>query len=96
MDPPDHTRLRRMLIPEFTFRRVEQLRPAIRNITAKLLDGLAEQERPADLVEHFTLPLPLLVICELLGVPYEDRDFINRHAAAFATVTAGPEAMRAG
>ncbi|NNN29036.1 cytochrome P450 [Streptomyces sp. S3(2020)] len=96
MDPPDHTRLRRMLIPEFTFRRVEQLRPAIRNITADLLDGLLKQEQPADLVEHFTLPLPLLVICELLGVPYTDRDFINKQAAAFATVSAGPEAMRAG
>ncbi|MFI1033938.1 cytochrome P450 [Streptomyces sp. NPDC020951] len=96
MDPPDHTRLRRMLIPEFTFRRVEQLRPAIRKITDELLDGLVKQQRPADLVEHFTLPLPLLVICELLGVPYADRDFIHRQAAAFATVSAGPEAMRAG
>ncbi|MFD4603017.1 cytochrome P450 [Streptomyces sp. NPDC058464] len=96
MDPPDHTRLRRMLIPEFAFRRVEQLRPAIRSITDELLDHLVKQQRPADLVEHFTLPLPLLVICELLGVPYTDRDFIHRQAAAFATVTAGPEAMRAG
>ncbi|WLW57194.1 cytochrome P450 [Streptomyces sp. YU58] len=96
MDPPDHTRLRRMLIPEFTFRRVEQLRPAIRTITGELIDSLVKQEQPADLVEHFTLPLPLLVICELLGVPYADRDFIHRQAAAFATVTAGPEVMRAG
>lgn len=96
MDPPDHTRLRRMLIPEFTFRRIEQMRPAIRRITGELLDGLVKQDRPADLVEHFTLPLPLLVICELLGVPYSDREFIHRHAAAFATVSAGPEAMRGG
>lgn len=96
MDPPDHTRLRRMLIPEFSFRRVEQMRPAIGRLTGELLDGLVKQEQPADLVEHFTLPLPLLVICELLGVPYADRDFIHRQAAAFATVSAGPEAMRAG
>ncbi|QNP75156.1 cytochrome P450 [Streptomyces roseirectus] len=96
MDPPDHTRLRRMLIPEFTFRRVEQLRPAIGKITADLLDGLEARGSSADLVEHFTLPLPLLVICELLGVPYSDRKFIHRQAAAFATVSAGPEAMRAG
>jgi len=96
MDPPDHTRLRRMLIPEFSFRRVEELRPAIRHITEELLDGLVKQQQPADLVEHFTLPLPLLVICELLGVPYADREFIHRQAAAFATVSAGPEAMRAG
>lgn len=96
MDPPDHTRLRRLLIPEFTFRRVDQLRPAIRRITGELLDDLVKQDQPADLVEHFTLPFPLLVICELLGVPYADRDFIHRQAAAFATVSAGPEAMRAG
>ncbi|MEV5843608.1 cytochrome P450 [Streptomyces sp. NPDC051985] len=96
MDPPEHTRLRRMLIPEFTFRRVEQLRPAVGRITGELLDRLVKQEQPADLVEHLTLPLPLLVICELLGVPYADRDFIHRQAAAFATVSAGPEAMRAG
>ncbi|MDX2676554.1 cytochrome P450 [Streptomyces sp. NY05-11A] len=96
MDAPDHTRLRRLLIPEFTFRRVEQLRPAIAKITGELLDALVKQDQPADLVEHFTLPLPLLVICELLGVPYADRDFIHRQAAAFATVSAGPEAMRAG
>ena len=96
MDPPDHTRLRRMLIPEFTFRRIEQLRPAIQRLTDELIDDFVKQPQPADLVEHLTLPLPLLVICELLGVPYSDREFIHRHAAAFATVSAGPEAMRAG
>ncbi|HEY8982049.1 MAG TPA: cytochrome P450, partial [Streptomyces sp.] len=96
MDPPDHTRLRRMLIPEFTFRRIEQLRPTIARLTSEMLDGLEAQGRSADLVEHFTLPLPLLVICELLGVPYADREFIQKHAAAFATVSAGPQAMRAG
>ncbi|GHE14244.1 cytochrome P450 [Streptomyces alanosinicus] len=96
MDPPEHTRLRRMLIPEFTFRRVEQLRPAIRRVAGELLDRFVEKGQPADLVEHFTLPLPLLTICELLGVPYSDRDFIHQQASAFATVSAGPEAMRAG
>ncbi|WP_328842928.1 cytochrome P450 [Streptomyces sp. NBC_00258] len=97
MDPPDHTRLRRMLIPDFTFRRVEELRPVIRTLTDSLIDDLmAKEPSGADLVKHFTLPLPLQVICELLGVPYADREFIHRQAAAFATVTAGPEAMRAG
>ncbi|WP_405724011.1 cytochrome P450 [Streptomyces sp. NBC_01537] len=99
MDPPDHTRLRRMLIPDFTFRRVEELRPSIQQLANGLIDDLLAKH-PAgatvDLVEHFTLPLPLLVICELLGVPYTDREFIHQQAAAFATVTAGPEAMRAG
>lgn len=96
MDPPDHTRLRRMLIPDFTFRRAEELRPSIQQLTDRLIDDLVAKGPDVDLVEQFTLPLPLLVICELLGVPYADREFIHRHAAAFATVTDGPEAMRAG
>ncbi|MFI1035253.1 cytochrome P450 [Streptomyces sp. NPDC020951] len=97
MDPPDHTRLRRMLIPDFTFRRVEELRPVIGTLTDTLIDSLvAKEPAGADLVEHFTLPLPLQVICELLGVPYADREFIHRQASAFVTLTAGPEAMRAG
>ncbi|MDX3453284.1 cytochrome P450 [Streptomyces sp. ME02-8801-2C] len=96
MDAPDHTRLRRMLIPDFTFRRAEELRPFIQQLTDRLIDDLVAKGPTVDLVENFTLPLPLLVICELLGVPYADREFIHRHAAAFATVTDGPEAMRAG
>jgi len=96
MDPPDHTRLRRMLIPDFTFRRAEELRPFIQQLTDRLIDDLVAKGPTADLVENFTLPLPLLVVCELLGVPYADREFIHHQAAAFATVTDGPEAMRAG
>lgn len=96
MDAPDHTRLRRMLIPDFTFRRAEELRPFIQQLTDRLIDDLVAKGPTVDLVENFTLPLPLLVVCELLGVPYSDREFIHRQAAAFATVTDGPEAMRAG
>lgn len=96
MDAPDHTRLRRMLIPDFTFRRAEELRPSIQQLTDRLIDDVVAKGPTVDLVEHFTLPLPLLVICELLGVPYADREFIHGHAAAFATVTDGPDAMRAG
>ncbi|MPY55932.1 cytochrome P450 [Streptomyces spongiae] len=97
MDPPDHTRLRRTLIPEFSFRRIDNLRPAIQKLTDRLVDDLlCRTPATADLVETFTLPLPLQVICELLGVPYADREFIHRQAAAFATVDQGPERMRAG
>ncbi|MHA7958584.1 cytochrome P450 family protein [Streptomyces sp. L500] len=71
-DPPDHTRLRRLVAKEFTARRVEALRPRIQEITDRLLDGLPATGR-ADLVESFALPLPLTVICELLGVPAADR-----------------------
>lgn len=86
LDPPDHTRLRRLVSSAFTVRRVEALRPRIDQIAAELLDTIAGQET-VDLIETFANPLPLQVICELLGVPLEDR-------AAFrdwsAIVAAGP------
>ncbi|MER7506574.1 cytochrome P450 [Nonomuraea pusilla] len=72
-DPPEHTRLRRMLTPEFTVRRMRRLEPRITEIVQKALDDLERAGRPADLVAHFALPVPSLVICELLGVPYADR-----------------------
>lgn len=73
-DPPYHTRLRRMLTPEFTMRRLRRLLPRIEEIVTELLDALADAGPPADLVPAFALPIPSLVICELLGVPYADRD----------------------
>jgi cytochrome P450 len=72
-DPPEHTRLRRMLTPEFTVRRMRRLEPRITEIVQAALDDLERAGRPADLVAHFALPVPSLVICELLGVPYADR-----------------------
>lgn len=72
-DPPEHTRLRRMLTPEFTMRRMRRLEPRITEIVQMALDDLQRAGKPADLVSHFALPVPSLVICELLGVPYADR-----------------------
>jgi cytochrome P450 len=72
-DPPDHTRLRRMLTPEFTVRRMRRLEPRIRDIVDEHLDAMERRGPPADLVAEFALPVPSLVICELLGVPYADR-----------------------
>jgi cytochrome P450 len=81
LDPPEHQRLRRMLTPEFTIRRIKRLEPRITEIVAEHLDAMEAGGSPADLVEHFALPIPSLVICELLGVPYEDRaDFQTRSA----------------
>lgn len=71
-DPPDHTRLRKLVTREFTPRRVRDLRPRIQQITDELLDGIAGADE-VDLIEHFALPLPLQVICELLGVPADRR-----------------------
>jgi cytochrome P450 len=73
-DPPEHSRLRRMLTPEFTVRRMRRLEPRIVEIVEDHLDALARSGPPADLVSGFALPIPSLVICELLGVPYADRE----------------------
>jgi cytochrome P450 len=73
VDPPEHTRLRRMLTPEFTVRRMRRLEPRIIEIVDDHLDAMEKAGTPADLVADFALPIPSLVICELLGVPYADR-----------------------
>jgi len=81
LDPPEHQRLRRMLTPEFTIRRIKRLQPRIVEIVDAQLDELAAAGAPADLVRHVTLPVPSLVICELLGVPYADRDDFQQRSA---------------
>ncbi|OKJ31299.1 cytochrome P450 [Streptomyces sp. CB01580] len=73
MDPPDHTRLRSLVAKAFTVRQVEKLRPQVRTLTSDLLDEMEVAGQPADLVDLFALPLPVAVICRMLGVPAEDR-----------------------
>jgi len=77
-DPPEHTRLRRRLTPAFTGRQVRLLEPWIERVVAEHLDAMASHGHPVDLVESFAVPVPLLVICELLGVPYGDRADLHR------------------
>jgi nocardicin N-oxygenase len=86
MDAPEHTRLRRLVAGSFTARRVELLRPAVGRICHELLDGLEAGRPPADLVEHFTLRMPLTVIGELLGAPMELLWMFERSAREFVTV----------
>jgi len=81
-DPPEHTRLRKLLTPEFTMRRLSRLTPGIKTIIEQRLDAMAAVDGPVDLVEQFALPIPSLVICELLGVPYEDRGDFQRLSMA--------------
>ncbi|WP_353944472.1 cytochrome P450 [Streptomyces sp. HUAS MG91] len=93
-DPPDHTRLRRLLTPEFTMRRLSRLTPRIHAIVEEQLAQLekAVRESPdgtADLVEHFAMPVPALVICELLGVPYEEREAFQQFSVARFDVLGG-------
>jgi cytochrome P450 len=74
LDPPDHTRLRRLAAKAFTPRRVEGMRGRVKEITLGLLDRMSAERPPVDLIEEFAFPLPMAVICELLGVPFDDRE----------------------
>ena len=83
MDPPDHTRLRRKLTGAFTVRRMKALEEGIIEITERQLDELAKLTPPVDLVKEFALPVPSLVICEILGVPYADRETFQSNSTKF-------------
>jgi len=72
MDPPEHTRLRKLVASAFTARRAEALRPRVAGIVNELIDAMLGRPQPADLVAGFSLPLPAQVICEMLGVPAAD------------------------
>ncbi|MGH3965676.1 MAG: cytochrome P450 [Pseudonocardiaceae bacterium] len=74
----EHARTRRLLAPAFSARRMASLRPRVTAIIADLLDAMADQTQPVDLHEAVSFPLPALVICELLGVPYADREDFRR------------------
>ncbi|MGB6209003.1 cytochrome P450 [Mycobacterium sp.] len=79
-DAEEHTRFRRMLSKPFTFKRVEGLRPVIQQITDEHIDAMLAGPRPADIVTALALPVPSLVISQLLGVPYEDAEMFQQHA----------------
>ncbi|MGW0584689.1 cytochrome P450 [Streptomyces sp. NPDC002920] len=79
-DGAEHTRWRRMLTNSFTRHRMEKLRPEIQRITDDLIDRMLAGPSPVDLNEALSLPLPSLMICALLGVPYEDHEFFQAHA----------------
>ncbi|MGW7047828.1 cytochrome P450 [Streptomyces avermitilis] len=83
-DPPEHGRLRRMIAPAFSPRQVEALRPRIEANVAEILDAMEAAGPSADLVQAFALPIPSMVICELLEVPYRDRaEFHERSIVRF-------------
>lgn len=79
-DGEEHTRFRRMLSKPFTFKRVEGLRPVIQQITDEHIDAMLAGPQPGDIVAALALPIPSLVISQLLGVPYEDAEFFQQHA----------------
>lgn len=103
MDPPEHTRLRRLLGGVFSGREVEKLKGMVTETAGRLIDEMIKKGPPADLVEQFVMPFSGLVICELLGVPFEDRDdfrswldaFSNTDPAAEKEIEASVEALYA-
>ncbi|MEW2624656.1 cytochrome P450 [Streptomyces sp. NPDC048106] len=95
MDDPEHARLRRMVTAPFTIRKVEALRPSVQRIVDDLIDEMLAGPNPTDLVEAFALPMPSLVICALLGVPYEQHDFFQRNTRVLVRRTSTREEMLA-
>jgi cytochrome P450 len=92
LDGAEHAVARRAVIGEFTVKRIAAMRPRIQEIVDECIDRmLAGEGRQADLVQALSLPVPSLVICEMLGVPYEDHDFFQARTAAFIRRSSTPE-----
>lgn len=81
-DAPEHTRYRRLLMGKFTLRRMRQLTERVEEITAAQLDAMERQGPVVDLVRAYAQPIPALLICELLGVPYDEHETFQRHTMA--------------
>jgi cytochrome P450 len=94
-DAEEHTRFRRMLSKPFTFKRVEALRPAIQQITDDSIDAMLAGPKPGEIVSALALPVPSLVISQLLGVPYEDAEMFQHHAnVGLARYAAAEDTMK--
>ena len=93
VDPPDHTRLRRLVAAAFSVRRVEALQPQVQRIVDEILDDLAAEgpDAEVDLVSRFAFPVPFTVICELLGVPEPDRKPFGQALTVLLAPTTTPE-----
>lgn len=95
-DPPLHTRLRKIVTPEFTMRRLTRLVPIIEDIVDGQLDEMEALGSPADLAKHLAFPVPFQTICALLGLDYEDRDaFAKLGSARFDAALGGAAAFGA-
>jgi cytochrome P450 len=91
LDDPEHNRVRRMMTRDFTFRRAEAMRPQIQELVDSFLDDMIAAGPPADLVGAFALPVPSMVICLLLGVPYEDHEFFQNSSNSALDMTCSEE-----
>jgi cytochrome P450 len=95
MDEPLHGRYRKPLVGKFTVRRMRMLTERVEQITADHLDAMEDAGPPADLVTAFATPIPAIMICELLGVPYEDRGSFQEHVETFMSGETSDEDMYA-
>jgi cytochrome P450 len=91
MDNPRHDQIRRLLTPFFTVKRIEAMRPRIAQIVGELIDQMLAGPAPADFVEVLALPIPSMVICELLGVPYSERERFNALSKTMISRLTTPE-----
>jgi cytochrome P450 len=94
MDPPELTRIRGLAVKTFTPQRVERLRPHVRRLANELIDLMVDVGAPADLVKDFSLPIPISVICELLGVPARDHERFRRWNDALLATDLPPEEVQ--
>ncbi|MGW4210292.1 cytochrome P450 [Lentzea sp. NPDC004789] len=95
MDDPEHARLRRMVTSSFTIKRVETMRPGVQKIVDDLIDEMLAGPKPVDLMQAFALPVPSLVICQLLGVPYDDHESFQENSKILINRDASGEQRRA-
>jgi cytochrome P450 len=91
MDDPEHARLRRMVTAPFAIKRIEAMRPGVQRIVDDLIDAMLAGPNQADLVEAFALPVPSLVICALLGVPYADHQLFQENSRKLISRSVDPE-----
>jgi len=95
IDNPEHDRQKRMMIRDFTVKRVEQLRPYIESLVDGIIDDMLATGGPIDLMGELAVPLPTMVICEMLGVPYTDREYFGVRAKALLAAETREEAAAA-
>ncbi|MFF2952817.1 cytochrome P450 [Kitasatospora sp. NPDC057965] len=94
LDLPEHTAYRRLFVKPFTSGSIRSMQPAIQQHVDELLDQLENKESPLDLVTNFSLPMPARVICEMLGVPYDDHGFLQNFSKALTNRSTSVEEVK--
>ncbi|MEO8752149.1 MAG: cytochrome P450 [Casimicrobiaceae bacterium] len=96
IDNPEHDIQKRMMIRDFTVKRVQEIRPYVEKLVDEIIDDMLLRKPPVDIVPGLATTLPTMVICELLGVPYEDREFFGHRAKSLVAAATAEEATAAG